>query len=451
MGIASGTLAHIDFENYSLGRILGQGTPPYIWSEHDTTGGPLDATDAFNIIDSDAWSGGSGLIANKYTTDTVELDRLSFLVLQSGIPTDKQALTYRWSMSVNEADAHQFENDLLLRPSGAIFEGGNLDNDLRCIRVQWYHIGTEPNYRLTVKSKLSTTTLFFQDYFIERSRNINNIEFLVEDTGSNIKVYANASGMFELTHDIDTEDFNYHEPSGAFLVRNNAGLCNTSLNDISFGYYDTEILHSSGYIGGYIEVPDSAWVSGYIGAYTQVNTPVSGAHQEASNEDFGQTGGFSFPDFSTIYEAIFDASFASGPARTITLHLEPILSAASGTVVTHDAFRFNPFFGEAERPAPVERNAGAHREERFVQYTAHVKHGPTAIDDDSTPLGRLFANEVQTTLDIGSETHVRDAIFASIDGRMYKMSRGPRPIGWSTAKYLIVVWEEVSEVQDGAD
>jgi len=174
------------------------------------------------------------------------------------------------------------------------------------------------------------------------------------------------------------------------------------------------------------------------------------AHQEASNEDFGEAGSFSFPDLDSLYETVIDASFATGPTRTITLHLEPIFSAASGITVTHDAFRFNPFFGEAERPAPVERDAGVHRESRFVQYTAHIKHGPTAIDDDSTPLGRLATNEVQTTLSISADAHVRGAIFMSADGRMYKLARGPRPIGWETAKYLIVVWEEVSNVQDGA-
>jgi hypothetical protein len=172
--------------------------------------------------------------------------------------------------------------------------------------------------------------------------------------------------------------------------------------------------------------------------------------QETSNQDFGQTNSFVFPDYSTLYESVMDAAFATGPARTIILHLQPIVSLPSGAAPTHEAFRVNPFFNEAPRPAPVERSAGIHKEPRYVNYSAQIKHGPTDIDDGGTPLGRLSTNEVQTTTDIAGEQHLRDALAATIDGRMYKISRGPRPIGWKTAKYLITVWEEIQDVPDGA-
>lgn len=172
--------------------------------------------------------------------------------------------------------------------------------------------------------------------------------------------------------------------------------------------------------------------------------------QETPNEDFGQTGGFTFPDVEAIFESAIDASFATGPARTITLHLDPILSAASGTMVTNKAFRYDPFNKEAFRPAPVERSPGVHKEKRKVAYKAHIKHGPTDIDDESTPLGRIFQNEVQITTDSGSTSDILGALYAEIDGSLYKLSRGPRPIGWGTVKYLISVWTEADDVLDGA-
>lgn len=173
--------------------------------------------------------------------------------------------------------------------------------------------------------------------------------------------------------------------------------------------------------------------------------------QETPNEDFGQTEGFVFPDVSSIYESAMDAAFVGAPSRTITLHLEPILSVASGTAVTHDAFRYDPFSGEALRPAPVERHAGVHKEKRIVSYKAQIKHGPTEIDDDSTPLGRLFQNEVQITTDSGASSHIMNALYAEIDGSLYKLTRGPRPIGWGTVKYMISVWTEADGLLDGVD
>ena len=47
--------------------------------------------------------------------------------------------------------------------------------------------------------------------------------------------------------------------------------------------------------------------------------------QETTNEDFGQTDGFSFPDVEAIFESVIDASFATGPARSITFHLDKII------------------------------------------------------------------------------------------------------------------------------
>ena len=155
--------------------------------------------------------------------------------------------------------------------------------------------------------------------------------------------------------------------------------------------------------------------------------------ESTPNEDFGQNSGFAFPNFDTIYEAIFDASFASGPTRTIMLHLDPILSTSSG-LVTHEAFQYNPLLGEAIRSAPIERQPGVTKDPHIMNLTAHVKHGPTAIDDESTPLGRLSANEVQTTTDIDDEQFIRNGGIR-LDHIL---------------KYLIAVWIEFQDVPDGA-
>jgi len=170
---------------------------------------------------------------------------------------------------------------------------------------------------------------------------------------------------------------------------------------------------------------------------------------ETPNEDLSEGASFAFPDYEALYEEVIDSSFTN-LGRTVTFHLQPILSSPSGTPQpTHQAYKINPFTREGFRPAPVERQPAVHKEQRIVQYTAHVRHGPADIDQ-GTPLGRLADNEVQLTTVSGSEEHLRDAIAMTIDGRRFKLRAGPRPIGLGSVKYLISIWQEDPSAEDGA-
>jgi len=170
---------------------------------------------------------------------------------------------------------------------------------------------------------------------------------------------------------------------------------------------------------------------------------------ETPNEDLSQGASFDFPDYESLYETVIDASLSS-LGRTVTIHLQPILSAPSGTAApSHQAYRYDPFIKQGFRPAPVERQPNIHKEPRIVQYTAHIKHGPADIDE-GTPLGRLSENEVQITTVAGSEAHIRDAVAITIDGRRYKLRAGPRPIGLGEVKYMISIWQEDASIEDGA-
>lgn len=169
---------------------------------------------------------------------------------------------------------------------------------------------------------------------------------------------------------------------------------------------------------------------------------------ETPNEDLSQGAVFPFPDYEALYEEVIDASLTA-MGRTVTFHLQPILSKPSGTTPSHPAFEYNPFTKQAMRPAKVERAPGIHQEQRIVQYTAHVRHGPADIDH-GTPLGRLAENEVQLTTVAGSETHLRNAIAMTIDGRRFTLRAGPRPIGLGSVKYLISIWQEDPSIEDGA-
>lgn len=170
--------------------------------------------------------------------------------------------------------------------------------------------------------------------------------------------------------------------------------------------------------------------------------------QETPNQDFSEGNSFAFPDYEALYEEVIDSSFTA-LGRTVTFHLQPILSKPSGTAPTSPAYEYNPFTKQAWRPAAIERSPGVHKEQRIVQYKAHVRHGPADINT-GTPLGRLAENEVQLTTVAGSETHMRDAVAMTVDGRRFTLRAGPRPIGLGSVKYLISIWQEDPSIEDGA-
>jgi hypothetical protein len=172
------------------------------------------------------------------------------------------------------------------------------------------------------------------------------------------------------------------------------------------------------------------------------------AREETPNQDLSQAGSF-FPDLDALYESVIDDALLNGPARIVRIHLTPILSAASGTTpINPQAHEYNPFMRQAFRPAPIERYTGTHKETRYVEYKANVRHGPADLQQGS-PVGRLEANDVQTTTVIGAEQDIRNAISMEVDGKRYKLSAGPRPIGWQSAKYLITVWREIQAESEG--
>jgi len=277
MGIASGAIAYIDFEDYGVTRLLGQGTAPYVWSEHDANGGILDVADAFYVIENGA---PSGMVARRNSTNSGGVDGRSQIVLQSGIPGtgtyDK--LIYQWDMSCpSVASQWGAFTALQLRPSGAVYDGKRVIY----IGLRGKRTAAAPNnaaFQVWVRE--DTTTISNTEYALSTSDVNENYSIqIIDDTANqHIDVLVNASGMYEHILSVDNDFFLDHAPSGAFLnfTGGTSSSNNVLINNFSITAFSQSIDSVSGYIGGYIEVPDSVWVSGYIGGYIPVPTPTSG-------------------------------------------------------------------------------------------------------------------------------------------------------------------------------
>ncbi len=157
--------------------------------------------------------------------------------------------------------------------------------------------------------------------------------------------------------------------------------------------------------------------------------------ERPANENLSEGSQFNRADMENLYEDSMD-SMLSLMGRTVTLWLEP-----GQTEATNNPDQFNPWVNNKDpRLGPVdEGSSGRTVEPIFVNYTAHVVHGPSPIAD-----GRPFELEigdVQLTTVIGSKQDMEDAIEVEVDGLKFDRKKvDERQMGFASPKYLITIW-----------
>lgn len=163
--------------------------------------------------------------------------------------------------------------------------------------------------------------------------------------------------------------------------------------------------------------------------------------EKPANEDLSQqfSAPFNTADMETLYESAMDSMLAL-MGRQVTVWLEPGQTASTSNPGQH-----NPFTQHTDpRLGNVNQQSGRTVEPIFVNYTAHVVHGPSPIAD-----GRPFeleTGDVQLTTVIGSLQDMNDAIEIEVDGIKYDSKKTDnRQVGFSTPKYLITIWSRKAE------
>lgn len=162
-----------------------------------------------------------------------------------------------------------------------------------------------------------------------------------------------------------------------------------------------------------------------------------------SPESFAQSSGLiNFAFLGSLYESLIDETFV-GIGRKITLHMTPQIQAdpvSWGNTST----AYNPFFGQAVIPPDSTKIPGVRINTRDIEFTAHIRVGPKDLDDNSG-IGRLLANEAQTTTVIESHQYIAECLSATIDGLKYILKEGPRTIGFASKLYVMTKWKRTSE------
>lgn len=161
--------------------------------------------------------------------------------------------------------------------------------------------------------------------------------------------------------------------------------------------------------------------------------------QKSPNEDFTQAlaGLINNSNLESIYESFIDASF-NAFARPIILIMPP------AKTLSGDSSTYNPLMGGQDRRLNQTDNFG---DKGYtvtpieVTYKAHIKHGPAPVDRENA--FAVNENDVLTTTDYNAVTDINNCIEAIIDGKKFRMSKGPRPIGFSSTKYLITIWSRI--------
>jgi hypothetical protein len=130
--------------------------------------------------------------------------------------------------------------------------------------------------------------------------------------------------------------------------------------------------------------------------------------------------------------------------RQVTLYLEP-----GRTATTTQPSQYDPFTGGQDR-RQGNANTGSKGytvEPIWVNYKAHVVHGPKDVRDQETGIQfHLEVGDVQLTTVYGALDDVKQANEVEVDGiKFIKKAVDPRPIGLSTPKYLITVWTKKTD------
>lgn len=168
--------------------------------------------------------------------------------------------------------------------------------------------------------------------------------------------------------------------------------------------------------------------------------------QKPANQDLSEAKADAIGQASqleAVYEAAMD-TMLQYVGRDVTLWLEPIRTASSSNPEHYDPFSG----GQDRRLGNAETGEkGYTLEPVWVTYRAHVVHGPKEVEDPSTgTVISLKVGEVQLTTVYGALADVEAAVELEVDGQKYtRQTKDARPIGWSTPKYLITMWERKAE------
>jgi hypothetical protein len=130
--------------------------------------------------------------------------------------------------------------------------------------------------------------------------------------------------------------------------------------------------------------------------------------------------------------------------RNVTFWLEPIRTAT-----TNNPEHYDPFAGGQDRRLGDANTGdkGYTLDPVWVVYRAHVMHGPKEVKDPHTgEVISLDVGEVQLTTVYGAMDDIKNALELEVDGQKYtRKPDNPRPIGFSTPKYVMSWWERKAE------
>lgn len=166
-----------------------------------------------------------------------------------------------------------------------------------------------------------------------------------------------------------------------------------------------------------------------------------------NNQDLSAASGIINVGFlEAVYHSFMDEAMVKiAGNRFVTMHLPPIKEQDVITQSKPAPQQYNPFFSRVPVPATNTRNSGTKNTPRDVIYNAHIVVGPIKNKNDLTGMGELNQNEAMITVVIEALEHVNQALSFSIEGRRYSKDGDPRPIGFSTRRYLMVKLRAIQE------
>jgi len=255
MTITSGAIAHIDFEDYSIGLLDGQGVDPYIWSGYGPNEDPvevLQSENQFYVIDNGVTSGN---VIRRNTTTNDSVEKTSHIILQSGIPTSEyNKVIYQWDLSViGDDSAYGTRTLAIIRPSGCHWH--DMRGIFAGIRAKRTNNPDNPCFWMYAKNG-DTSHWAYADYLLESDDTLGSYSFQVIDDLNNkhIDMYVKSasSGILEHIYSIDSDNYLDHPSSGAFHQETGAnGNANNTLID-NFIITAFPRTYASGFLGGYV-------------------------------------------------------------------------------------------------------------------------------------------------------------------------------------------------------
>lgn len=241
--MASGIIGFIDFEDYNVAELDGQGTSPFVWSEMDGGGARPGAGNRWDVLTD---GGASGLVARRFTTTTVGNDAVAQIILQSGITTaDFDKIAYEFDI-YSEHDGSRHDMFLYVRPSGVVW------NNNRTVKIGYIQNVDSMNNSILLSITEDGSSILSDSYLVPQSAFTNDIQFRFIDDLENGKLinWVNTSGSWELTHEVDADRFIDHESSGGGYARNVGGTQIVMLNNlriIGFGdQFPTDVALEKG-------------------------------------------------------------------------------------------------------------------------------------------------------------------------------------------------------------